>query len=140
MKKRFLKLIDFIAIVINEGLSYFVSEKLGYKIIEECKKCGKCCRYMYSLDTFGEKDFRIMQRIYPGYRRFKIVGQDEFGNLIFACRLVGDDGLCRDYEDRLPLCRKYPAKKIYFNGKLHEGCGFKVVPEVEFKEYLKISQ
>ena len=41
----------------NEFLSYFVPEKMEYEIVGECKKCGKCCNYMYSFDTYTEKEF-----------------------------------------------------------------------------------
>ena len=35
-------------------------EKVSYEITGECKKCGKCCNYMYSYDTYTEKEFKIM--------------------------------------------------------------------------------
>ena len=119
-----------------EFLSYFVPEKIEYEITGSCKKCGKCCRYMYSVDTYTEKEFKIMQFLYPKYKRFYIRGKDEYGNFIFACKLVNDDGTCSDYKHRLRMCRNYPAKKIMFNGIMHEGCGY-TVHKKEFKDYLK---
>ena len=62
-------------------------------------------------------------------------GKDEDGNLIFACKLVTKDGLCSDYAHRLPMCRKYPAKRIFYPAKLHDGCGYKVNIK-SFKDYL----
>ena len=120
----------------NEILSYFVPEKVQYEIKGECKKCGKCCRYMYSFDTYTEKEFKFMQFLYPPYRRFYIKGKDEYGNLIFACKLVSEDGLCTDYEHRLPMCKKYPKKVVNYPAVSHEGCGYRVVKK-EFKDYLK---
>jgi len=120
----------------NEFLSYFVVEDVTYEIVGECKKCGKCCNYMYSYDTYTEKEFKIMQFLYPKYKRFYIKGKDEYGNLIFACKLVSKDGLCTDYKHRLPMCKKYPARFVKFNAKLHDGCGYKVLKK-EFKDYLK---
>ena len=111
----------------NEFLSYFVPEKVEYEIQGECKKCGKCCRYMYSFDTYTEKEFKFMQFLFPSYRRFYIKGKDDKGNLIFACKYVTDNGLCSVYEKRLPMCKKYPSKKIFYPAKLHEGCGYKIV-------------
>lgn len=122
--------------IYNEFMSYFVTEDVTYEIKGECLKCGKCCRYMYSYDTYTEKEFKIMQFLYPKYKRFYIKGKDEFGNLIFACKLVSEEGLCTDYEHRLPMCRKYPARFVKFPAKLHEGCGYKVTKK-EFKDYLK---
>ena len=126
---------DLIKSVIYEIQSYFVPQKLKYEITGKCKKCGKCCNYMYSVDTYTEKEFKIMQMIFPKYRRFYIKGRDEYGNLIFACKLVTPDGLCSDYKHRLRMCKNYPARFINYNGKLHEGCGYKVEKK-EFKNYL----
>lgn len=119
----------------NEFLSYFVPEKVEYEIQGECKKCGKCCRYMYSFDTYTEKEFKFMQFLYPAYRRFYIKGRDKDNNLIFACKYVTDDGLCSVYEKRLPMCKKYPLKKINYPAKLHEGCGYRVIKK-SFSDYL----
>jgi len=130
------KLLDTIKVFYYEFRSYFVVQKTAYKIEGECIKCGKCCKYMYSFDTYSENEFKIMQRIYPKYRRFKIIGKDEKENLIFACRFVSENGLCKDYENRLNMCRSYPAKKIYYNGKLHDGCGYKVLAEKKFNDFL----
>ena len=129
-------LLDFLYVIFNEIRSYFVPEKIEYRIEGECKKCGKCCNYMYSYDTYTEKEFKIMQFLYPAYKRFYIKGKDEEGRLIFACKLVTKDGLCSDYKHRLPMCRKYLAKKISYNGKLHEGCGYKVISK-SFEDYLR---
>ena len=107
-------IIDFLANIKNEFLSYFVPERVEYEVVGSCKKCGKCCRYMYSFDTYSEKEFKIMQFLFPAYKRFYIKGKDEDGNLIFACKYVTDEGLCSVYEKRLPMCKKYPARKIYY--------------------------
>ena len=120
----------------NEFLSYFVPEKVEYEIQGECRKCGKCCRYMYSFDTYTEKEFKFMQFLFPSYRRFYIKGKDNKGNLIFACKYVTDNGLCSVYEKRLPMCKKYPSKKVFYPAKLHEGCGYKIVKK-SFNDYLQ---
>lgn len=129
-------MIDFIKSLIFEYLSYFVPEKLNYEVTGECKKCGKCCNYMYSIDTYTEKEFKIMQTLFPKYKRFYIKGKDEFGNLIFACKLVNEQGLCTDYKNRLRMCKNYPAKRVSYPAKLHEGCGYKVNVK-NFNDYLK---
>ena len=130
------RIIDFIKTVIYEILSEFVPERVCCEITGECKQCGKCCNYMYSIDTYTEKEFKIMQFLYPKYKRFYIKGKDEFGNLIFACKLVTADGKCSDYKHRLRMCRNYPAKRIFYPAKLHEGCGYKVHVKT-FEDYLK---
>lgn len=118
-----------------EILSYFVPQKVEYNVTGECKKCGKCCRYMYSFDTYTKKEFKIMQFFYPAYRRFYIRGKDIHGNLIFACKYVGDNGLCTVYKKRLKMCKNYPLKKVPFYANLHEGCGFKIEKKF-FQDYL----
>ncbi|MBR1460335.1 YkgJ family cysteine cluster protein [bacterium] len=127
---------DLIKSIIYEIWSYFVPEKLSYEITGSCKKCGKCCNYMYSVDTYTEKEFKIMQMIFPKYKRFYIKGRDDEGNLIFACKLVTPDGLCSDYKHRLRMCKNYPAKRINYPGKLHDGCGYKVNTK-NFEDYIK---
>ena len=126
---------DFLEVIKNEILSYFVPEKMEYKITGHCLKCGKCCRYMYSFDTYTTTDFKILQFLFPAYKRFYIRGKDEEGNLIFACKYVTDEGLCSVYDKRLRMCRKYPAPKIGYPGKMHEGCGYKV-EDKSFETYL----
>lgn len=126
--------------ILYEFLSYFVPEKLSYEITGKCLKCGKCCNYMYSVDTYTEKEFKIMQMIFPKYKRFYIKGKDNEGNLIFACKLVTPEGLCSDYKHRLRMCKNYPARRINYPAKLHEGCGYTVNVK-KFKDYIsKTSQ
>ncbi len=127
---------DIILNIINEVKSYFVTEKVIYEIKGECRKCGKCCNYMYSFDTYSEKEFKIMQFLFPAYKRFYIKGHDEFGNLIFACKYVTESGLCSVYDKRLNMCKKYPKRFINQQAVLHEGCGYKVVKK-NFDDYLK---
>ena len=131
-----MKILDFVKSIIYEGLSYFVPEKMSYEITGKCKKCGKCCNYMYSVDTYTEDEFKFMQKLFPTYKRFYIKGKDEFGNLIFACKLVTPEGLCSDYKHRPRMCRRYPIKRVSYPAKLHEGCGYKINIK-KFDEYLK---
>jgi len=129
------RVIDFLQVIKNEFLSNFVPERVSYEITGECKKCGKCCNHMYSVDTYTEKEFKIMQFLFPTYKRFYIKGKDEEGNFIFACKLVTPEGLCSDYKHRPRMCRKYPAKRIFYPGQLHDSCGYKVNIKT-FKDYL----
>ena len=119
-----------------EFLSYFVPQKQKYRISGSCNMCGKCCRYMYSKDLYTPKEFKIMQFIFPSYKRFYIRGKDLSGNLVFACKYVRDDGLCSVYNKRLRMCKSYPKKFINYPAQLHEGCGF-YVEKKEFKDFLK---
>jgi Fe-S-cluster containining protein len=122
--------------IINEIKSYFVPENVTYQVVGECKKCGKCCNYMYSFDTYTEAEFKFMQALFPSYRRFYIKGKDEEGNFIFACKDVSQKGLCQVYKNRPKMCRVYPNKRIIYPAKLHEGCGYKVIKK-SFNDYLR---
>lgn len=133
---KFFYLLSFVKSLYWEIKSYFVVEKVVYKIEGKCKRCGKCCNYMYSYDTYTEKEFKFMQFLFPKYKRFYIKGRDDLGNLIFACKYVTKDGLCSQYDKRLEMCKCYPVKILKFKPILHKGCGFKVI-EKDFLSYLK---
>ena len=132
-------MLEFLQNIKNEFLSYFVPEKVQYEITGKCLKCGKCCNYMYSFDTYSEKEFKIMQFLFPAYKRFYIKGKDENGNFIFACKYVTENGLCSVYEKRLPMCKEYPASKIYYPAGLHEGCGYSIKKK-SFDDYMNKHQ
>ena len=127
---------NFLENIKNEILSYFVCEKPRYEVVGKCKQCGECCRYMYSFDTYTEREFKIMQFLFPSYRRFYIKGKDKDGNFIFACKYVTDDGKCSVYNNRLKMCKLYPQRFISFPAKLHEGCGYEVLKK-KFEDYLE---
>lgn len=126
---------DLIFNIINEIKSYFIPEKIRYEITGECKKCGKCCNNVYSIDMESEQEFKFMQLLFPAYRRFYLKGKDEEGHLVFACKFVSEDGLCTVYEKRPRLCRNFPAKSLKYCAKLFDGCGYKVEKK-NFKDYL----
>lgn len=127
--------IDFIKSVYYEILSYFVTEKVDYKISGSCKKCGKCCKEIRCYGLKNEKEFKFMQFLFPHYKRFYIHKTDKDGNLVLTCRYLDDNGLCGVYEKRPLLCRNYPKRSISFNAEMIEGCGFNVLKK-EFKDYL----
>ena len=129
-------MINLIENLINETRSYFVPEKMEYEVVGECKKCGQCCNYMYSFDTYTEQEFKFMQVLFPSYKRFYIKGKDEDGNFIFACKYVSKEGLCTVYNKRLKMCKRYPNHKIFYPAELHEGCGYSV-DKKGFEDYLK---
>ena len=127
---------DIIKVIFYELKSYFVPQKVRYKLEGKCIKCGNCCRYMYSVDTYTEDEFELTTKIFPKYKRFKIIGRDEYDNLVFACNLLDENGLCSDYSNRLKMCKNYPNARINSAGKLHETCGYKIIPEKSFNDYI----
>ena len=111
-------------------------------VVGSCIMCGKCC-HRISLEAGGrwlrdEKDFfRVVDRA-PAYDRFKIVGKDEQGFLLFTCSWFTKAGLCRDHEQRLDICTDYPNVNLYFTGgRLIEGCGYAFKEVVPFEKVLE---
>lgn len=131
-----MKIFDILAPIYYEFLAKFVPKRVNYIIDGKCKKCGKCCRYMFCKDLSSEWEFAFLQIIYPAYRRFKIAGRDEFGNFVIRCSLIDKDNLCPVHDTRPLVCRNYPAQKLSHRAILHKDCGFSVKPEKSFKDYI----
>ncbi|OGI00403.1 MAG: hypothetical protein A2Y25_02310 [Candidatus Melainabacteria bacterium GWF2_37_15] len=113
-----------------------VLEEVKYRLEGYCCKCGDCCRFLYCVEPLTELGFKFMKLIYPKYRRFKIIGKDKNG-IILACKLIREDGLCPDYENRPDICRDYPnPKKIYAGGRLYKRCTYKLLPGRTFEDFL----
>lgn len=129
-------LFDYLKTLYYEIKARFIIEKVSYSIEGQCKKCGRCCKHMYSIDTYSESEFKITQFFYPKYRRFYVAGKDEDGRLIFACKLLNKDGTCSVYSKRLGMCKNYPHKNLKYGTKLPDYCGFKVVCDKKFEDYL----
>lgn len=126
------------------GLFHFIYLKLrGRSILVSgsCHSCGSCCRrlslegrdgWLYSRSAFYETVVH-----YREYNRFKIIGRDSDGVLLFTCRLLTVDGSCSDYEKRPPLCRNFPESSLLFcGGVLPPGCGYSFKPVIPFEKIL----
>ncbi len=106
-----------------------------------CSNCGSCCR---RINLEGEKgwlrkedDFWNVVAEYPEYNRFQITGKDEQGFLQFSCSWLTKDGLCRDHDKRLNLCRNFPDKSLHFcGGVLPPTCGYSLREVRPFAKYL----
>jgi Fe-S-cluster containining protein len=87
-----------------------------------CERCGECCKKLYillasndierikklghALDSFSESE---QLGEYKGKRVLKKVDS--------KCIFLSDDNLCKIYDSRPEICRKYP-----FFGKPVESC------------------
>ena len=95
----------------------------------KCIGCGSCCRNI-NLETErgwlrNPDEFLALAEKFPDYARFAIVGKDAQGFLTFRCSWIGENGLCREYERRLSICRSYPESSLFFCGcRLLDGCGY----------------
>lgn len=106
-----------------------------------CNGCGTCCKSI-SLESGGgwirsEKKFERIVEDFPQYSRFEIIDRDNQGFLLFNCSWVTPEGICRDYENRLPLCKAFPETSLVFSGgKLPQNCGYKFSEVVPFEKIL----
>jgi len=127
------------------GLVHFLSLKLRRRRISlrgACRQCGCCCRSVCLADSSGwvrsEKSFGKICEQFPEYQRFKISGKDSEGYLLFTCTWCSADGKCRDYGQRLDICRNYPENSLVFaGGVLPEECGFYFVENADFARILQ---
>ncbi len=107
-----------------------------------CHGCGTCCRSISLENTGGwvrsEKTFNGIVDMYPEYGRFRIIGKDAQGFLLFNCSWISSEGICRDYENRLPLCEAFPEVSLVFcGGQLPRNCGYCFSEVVPFEKILK---
>jgi hypothetical protein len=107
-----------------------------------CADCGKCCRSIsleYGEGWLRDEEMFVAVTVdYPEYERFEITGKNSQGFLLFRCTWLTAEGLCRDHEKRLPLCRNFPEKSLFFcGGSLPPGCGYSLSEVVPFEKELK---
>ncbi len=107
-----------------------------------CRGCGSCCNNLSLEGRTGwlrdEKEFRRIAAHHPEYARFEITGTDSQGFLLFHCSWRTSKGSCRDYDNRLPLCRKFPESSLAFaGGRLPDRCGYRFSEGVAFAKILK---
>ncbi len=108
----------------------------------KCVQCGNCCRKISLRADSGWirhiKDFERVCTRYPEYRRFVPEGKDKEGFVQFSCSWITQQGICRDYENRLSICKKFPSKSLHFcGGTLPPGCGYSLKTGVPFEKVLK---
>jgi uncharacterized protein len=107
-----------------------------------CLGCGTCCKSI-SLEGYdgwlrSRKEFEKIAKKYPEYNRFEIIGKDPKGFLLFCCTWCTPQGNCMDYENRLPLCSKFPESSLVFSGGgLPANCGYQFTKVVPFEKILR---
>lgn len=77
----------------------------------DCSKCGECCTV---IDFVAGKEVS-----YDEARFYELHGirlHTEGGQLLLEvplrCSLLGEDNLCKDYENRPKICRNYQCEKM----------------------------
>lgn len=99
------------------------------EIVGQCALCGSCCHDILIQDRRRwlkkRRKFEKLCKREPAHERFVITGRDDLGHLLFRCSMQGEDNFCTDYDSRLPLCRSYPSKSLYYQGGwLRPDCGY----------------
>lgn len=108
----------------------------------ECNLCGRCCRRI-SLEANGrwirsEREFNHLVKTHPEFRRFEIIDKDSSGYLLFSCSWYLPEGICKDHHNRLPICKKFPDKSLYFSSAgVPRGCGYYFTVGVPFAKLLQ---
>ncbi|QGY39760.1 YkgJ family cysteine cluster protein [Pseudodesulfovibrio cashew] len=109
------------------------------EIVGQCRLCGNCCHGILLKDRGWLKRKRQFDKLCerePAHTRFRITGKDHRGRLVFDCAMQGEDNLCTSYGERLPLCRNYPSKSLYYQGGwIGAECGFRF-KSVTFRDVL----
>jgi hypothetical protein len=115
------------------------------KIIEiqgACKRCGKCCTNINLCEAgtwiSKKSQFRKMVAEKPEYARLQIIGKNTQGTLHFSCTWLNSNNECKDYENRLDICKVFPNQMVITNqGEVPEGCGFTVNVHSSFDAVLR---
>jgi len=109
----------------------------------KCLKCGNCCRTItFMLNgkyVTDEAEFDRMKEINPKYNHFYPSGKDENGALLFTCKSLSGDNLCKDYIFRSLYCRLYPhisMNALRFGAELPGECGYYAGKNVKFRDFL----
>jgi len=109
------------------------------EIVGQCNLCGNCCHDILLRDGAWIKKQRQFDKLckqQPKHERFEHIGKDHHGHWLFRCTLQQKDGMCSCYEDRLPLCKGYPSKSLYYKGgRIGTDCGFRF-KAVTFRDVL----
>lgn len=125
-------------------IRYFALLITGKDVLIEgqCVQCGSCCRKISLRSDNGwirhSKDFERVCDNYPEYSRFIPEGKDKEGFIQFSCSWITSEGVCKDYENRLAICKKFPSKSLHFcGGGLPPECGYRLKTGTPFQKVLK---
>nr|WP_279593739.1 YkgJ family cysteine cluster protein [Pseudodesulfovibrio sp. S3-i] len=91
------------------------------EVVGQCTLCGQCCKDILLKDEGRwlrrKSQYEKLVASAPEHARFRLVGRDMSGFLIFSCSMLGTDNCCSCHESRPALCRNYPTKSLYYQGR-----------------------
>jgi hypothetical protein len=120
---------------------YFKIKKKEVYVDGQCHQCGHCCRSLCLITSDRkiiktEKQFIDYCKSNKDFERFEIIDKRD-DCLIFKCKLLKDNK-CSDYENRLPLCKTYPSRELFFSGfNTNPSCGYTIRTGKSFEHFLK---
>ncbi|MBF0452573.1 MAG: YkgJ family cysteine cluster protein, partial [Candidatus Magnetomorum sp.] len=84
-----------------------------------CRQCGNCCSHINICEegkwVSKPRHFKKIVAETPEYSRFKILGKNDNGTLNFNCTWLNENGTCKDYTNRLDICRDFPDNMAIMN-------------------------
>jgi hypothetical protein len=93
--------------------------------VGQCNYCASCCRNSMLMingrPITTQDEYENLCQGKPEYRKW-IFKEMKEGKMFFSCSLVTKDNRCGDYENRFPLCKKYPNSGTLIPGH----CGYKL--------------
>ncbi|ETR71064.1 MAG: hypothetical protein OMM_08362, partial [Candidatus Magnetoglobus multicellularis str. Araruama] len=106
----------------------------------QCNQCGQCCQSFRVKSNNQwiqtEKQFKRLIQQKPEYSRLICRGKTD-GYLYFTCSWLTSDGICKDHQNRLQICKEYPSSTRFYTGnKLPDYCGYSIEAAVPFHSVL----
>lgn len=104
-----------------------------------CQHSGQCCQgiMLYhqgqALDRVAA--FQDACQKDDKFKRFVPVESGPEFVAHYNCSCLGEGNLCTDYENRPGLCHAYPHSYFLDEGRLHQGCGYKIVAKVNWQQF-----
>jgi hypothetical protein len=128
---------------IKRFLTFIVLKIRGQEPIRtgQCNQCGQCCR-SFRVKSEGKwiktpSQFQRLIQQKPEYSRLICKGKID-GDLYFTCSWLTSDGICKDHQNRLRICKEYPSTTRFYTGnKLPNHCGYAIEAVVPFDKILK---
>ena len=107
----------------------------------QCNQCGQCCQsFRVKSDGKWIKTRSQFQRLIqqkPDYSLLICKGEID-GDLYFTCSWLTTDGICKDHQNRLQICKEYPSTTRFYTGnKMPDYCGFSIEAVVPFEKILE---
>jgi len=132
--------------LINKYIIFYINILNGSKnkLKGKCNKCGKCCKSIIFRLSDNKwindpVDFELLKSTNNRYNNFLIEGEDEQGRLLFRCKYLDDNNLCKIHFFRSFYCRLYPFTKSGIFTKTvfpPEDCGYYFEVDKPFNKYL----